>query len=325
MNRQAFRSLAAVLAVSLPPGTLAAQGSLDPSVAPRAVMLDRQGDRTMATEMLGRYLATAPDDGVAWLHLGRFYLADARDWHLRGHVGEPSGPVYLDFAATALDQSNRLLVDSAIVFRMMVEMGRARVFVESFGWDAARERRPRDPAPPMPDYILELGINLLVSCPARGVLLTGNDLETLSVWYASLEGGHRPDVIPVDPRLYTTDSLYRAQVATSMGVDPALPIRQALAEVAAQRPLCLAPFADPAAVPPTSFVPVRLVRVHAADSTLTEDVLSLSRLIETERRGGTVWSPEIIRVYAAAARQNQLLCIGLLAPLSDRPIGACGH
>ena len=78
-----------------------AQGAIDPNVAPRAAALEREGERPMAIDLLGRYLATAPDDGRAWLQLGRFYLFDARDWHLHGHHGDPDGLLYLDFAATA--------------------------------------------------------------------------------------------------------------------------------------------------------------------------------------------------------------------------------
>ena len=80
-------------------------------------MLDAAGERGMATELLGRYLATAPDDGVAWFQLGRFYLLDARDWHSPGHAGDPPGELYLEFASIALDQSSRLLIDSAVVYR----------------------------------------------------------------------------------------------------------------------------------------------------------------------------------------------------------------
>ena len=69
----------------------------------------------MAIDLLGHYLATAPDDGRAWLQLGRFYLFDSRDWHLHGHRGDPDGLLYLDFAATALDQAVRLSVDSGVV------------------------------------------------------------------------------------------------------------------------------------------------------------------------------------------------------------------
>ena len=67
------------------------RAAIDPNVAPRAAALEREGERQMAIDMLGRYLATAPDDGRAWLQLGRFYLFDARDWHLHGHRGDPTG------------------------------------------------------------------------------------------------------------------------------------------------------------------------------------------------------------------------------------------
>ena len=72
------------------------------------VVTTATGDRALKVEEgryldLGRYLATAPDDGRAWLQLGRFYLYDSRDWHLHGHRGEPDGLLYLDFAATALE------------------------------------------------------------------------------------------------------------------------------------------------------------------------------------------------------------------------------
>ena len=68
---------------------LYAQAAIDPNIAPRAATLDREGERQMAIDLLGHYLATAPDDGRAWLQLGRFYLFDARDWHVHGHRGDP--------------------------------------------------------------------------------------------------------------------------------------------------------------------------------------------------------------------------------------------
>ncbi len=320
-----FRSLLAAALLALPVGVAMGQGSLDPSVAPRAVNLERQGDRNIATQLLGRYLATAPDDGVAWFHLGRFYLADSRDWHIRGHTGDPDGDLYLDFAATAFDQAIRLVVDSAVVYRLMVEMDRARLYVEAFGWEAAREERPRDPALRMPAYILELGSNLLASCPAGGVLLTGNNLETVSVWYASLETSRRTDILPLEPRLYTTDSLYRTRIARALGVDARLPVRQALGAVADRRTICLTPMADTAAVPFTAFTAVRLVRVNHAAPAPTADVLSVTDLIEMERQGETAWTVELRRIYAAAAAHNALLCSGVLQRLGDRPLGACGH
>ena len=318
-------SLLAAALLALPAVSASGQGSVDPSVAPRAVNLERQGDRGIATQLLGRYLATAPDDGVAWFHLGRFYLADSRDWHLTGHTGDPSGDLYLDFAATAFDQAIRLVVDSAVLYRLMVGMDRARLFVEASGWRATREQRPRERAPRMPPYILELGINLLSSCPAGGVLLTGNNLETVSVWYASLEASRRTDILPLEPRLYTMDSLYRARIAAELDVDPRLPVRQALARVAGRRTICLTPLADTAAVPFTTFIPVRLVRVNRPAKEPTDDVLSVTSLIEMERLGGTAWTVELRRIYAAAASHNTLLCSGVLQRLGDRPLGACGH
>src|SRR3954453_17185819 len=93
---------------TLAPGGLRAQAAIDPNVAPRAAALEREGERQAAIDLLGRYLATAPDDGRAWLQLGRFYLFDARDCHLHGHRGDRGSTLYDSFAATALDHSRRL-------------------------------------------------------------------------------------------------------------------------------------------------------------------------------------------------------------------------
>src|SRR5512143_3597240 len=96
------RTLTALAGFAAVPGLLAGQAAVDPSVAPRAAQMALAGQRTLATEMLGQYLATAPDDGRAWLELGRFYILDSRDWHHRRHLGDPPGSFFLDFAATAL-------------------------------------------------------------------------------------------------------------------------------------------------------------------------------------------------------------------------------
>ena len=87
-------ALAAALALAWP-SAAQAQGAIDPNVAPRAAALEREGERQMAIDLLGHYLATAPDDGGAWFQLGRFYLFDERDWHLHGHRGDPDGLLYL--------------------------------------------------------------------------------------------------------------------------------------------------------------------------------------------------------------------------------------
>ncbi len=292
-------------------------------MAPRAAALEKAGERARATELLGRYLATAPDDGNAWFQLGRFYLLNARDWHKRGHTGEPPVTLYLDFAATALDQAVRLVVDSGVVFRAMVELDRTLVFVEDSGWEAARARRQRPDVLRIPDYLAELGNNLLRSCPANGVLVTGSDLETLAVWYAALEEGHRPDVQPVEPGWYSSDSLYRRQMASALDVDASWPASRALAAASSRRPLCLSPLGDSSLVP-GPFAPVRLVRVTGPARSPTPDVLTITEFIAFEQRGTSVWAAHVRAIYSAAARYNALLCGGLLAQLGDRPLGACG-
>lgn len=312
-------ALAALLVCAASSG-LRAQGAIDPNVAPRAAALEREGERQMAIDLLGHYLATAPDDGRAWLQLGRFYLYDARDWHLHGHRGDPDGALYLDFAATALDQAVRLSVDSGVVFRGVTEVDRALVTVEDSGWDAARYVRAHASAPPMPGYIVELGANLLTSCPAGGVLLTGSDLEAVSVWYG---GQDAPvDVLPIRPDLYATDSLYRARMAAAMGVDPALPVQRALAEVAARRAVCLSPSTDLAAAPALAWIPFRLARV-SRPAPPSADALTVTELLKAARQAPSPWVVDVRTVYDSAARYNVLLCSSLLLYFGDTPPPAC--
>ncbi len=312
---------AALVASALARGSLHSQAAIDPNVAPRAAALEREGERQMAIDLLGRYLATAPDDGRAWFQLGRFYLYDARQWHLHGHRGDPDGLLYLDFAVTALEQSIRLSVDSGLIFRGLAEVERSLVFVEDSGWDPSRYARVRPGMPPLPDYLVELGANLLSSCPVGGVLLTGSDLETLSVWYGSLE---RPalDVIPLRPDLYATDSLYRLRMAEAMGVDPSLPVQRALASVAPQRALCLSPGTDSAAAPAVAWAPFRLVRLNRPPVPGTES-LSLKELLKASRQSTSPWMHEVRGVYDDAARHNALLCSSLLLLYGDTPPPAC--
>lgn len=300
---------------------LAAQGAIDPKVAPRAAALEREGERQMAIDLLGHYLATAPDDGRAWLQLGRFYLYDSRDWHLHGHRGDPDGMLYLDFAATALDQAVRLSVDSGVVFRGTAEADRALFTIEDSGWDAARYARPRPDIPSMPAYIVELGANLLTSCPSGGVLLTGSDLEAVSVWYGSLQRAPF-DIVPIRPDLYATDSLYRRRMATAMGVDASLPVQRAVEAVAANRTVCLSPTTDLAAVPALSWEPYRLVRVSRAPGPSAE-ALSISELLKASRQARSPWVQDVRRIYEAAARTNALLCSSILTYVDETPPAAC--
>lgn len=300
---------------------LAAQGAIDPNVAPRAAALEREGERQMAIDLLGHYLATAPDDGRAWLQLGRFYLFDSRDWHLHGHRGDPDGLLYLDFAATAFDQAVRLSVDSGQVFRAVTEIDRALVMVENSGWDPVRYTRMRPDAPPLPAYVIELGANLITSCPSGGVLLTGSDLEAVSVLYGSQQHAAL-DVLPIRPALYATDSLYRGRMAEAMGVDPALPVQGALAAASARRTLCLSPSTDLAAAPALTWVPFRLVRLSRPASP-GPDALSIVELLKAIRQDRSPWVQDVRGVYEAAASHNVLLCGSLLLFLGDAPPPAC--
>jgi hypothetical protein len=315
-------AVAAGLLVSLFPAALVhPQGAIDPNVAPRAAALEREGERHMAIDLLGRYLATAPDDGRAWLQLGRFYLYDARDWHLNGHRGEPNGLLYLDFAATALEQSIRLAVDSGVIFRGITEVERSLIVVEEVGWAAARRSLALERVPQMPPFLVELGQNLLASCPAGGVLLTGSELEALSVWYGSLEQPSL-DILPIRPDLYATDSLYRLRMAQALGVDPALPVRRALGDVAPRRPVCLSPGTDTAAVPAMAWLPYRLVRVSRA-AVPGPEAMSVNELLKAIRQTPSPWVKDVRGVYDRAATHNLLLCSSLLLLFGDTPPPAC--
>ncbi len=315
------RALALVAFGLLAAGSAEAQGAIDPNVAPRAAALEREGERHMAIDLLGRYLATAPDDGRAWLQLGRFYLYDARDWHAHGHRSEPDGLLYLDFAATALEQSMRLSVDSGLIFRGIVEVERGLVAIETVGWAEARTATRRDHEPRIPPYVLELGENLLASCPSGGVLLTGGDLEALAVWYGSVE---RPslDVLPIRPDLYATDSAYRERMARAMGVDAGLPVQRALGDVAPRRTLCLSPSADSAAVPALTWAPYRLVRISRPAGSGPE-ALSVTELLKATRQSSSPWVMDVRGVYDRAAAHNLILCSSLLLLYGDTPPPAC--
>ncbi len=307
-----------------PTGPLAAQGAINPVVAPRAADMARAGERQAAKTYLGEYLARSTDDPKAWLQLGKLYLTDAREWHLRGHVGEPDASLLLDFAATSLDQTIRLQEDSGSVLRGYVQSGRDLILIEDLGWEGARVQRERGTVD-LPPALIELGLNLVSSCPNGGVLLTGDPLETLAVWFATFELGRRPDLLSIQPSLYATDARYRAQMARSLGVDSSVAVQRALALAAAHRPVCLSPLGDAAAMPDGPRTAVRLVLVTGPATAPADMHLSFSELIAAERIGGSVWVPEILHIYQVASQSNPLLCQSLFAQLGDRPVGACGR
>lgn len=316
---------AVALAVAVPLTWLHAQGAIDPTVATRAATLEKQGNRGQATEMLGRYLATAPDDGMAWFELGRFYLLDGRAWHQEGHLGDPDATIYLDFAATAFEQAIRLGFDTARVDRGIVEMDRAVSPIEDAGWTIPPARGALE-VPPLPAFVQELGQNLIHSCPNHGVVVTGSDLEAVAAWYTVVVGDRRQDMLLVRPDLYVTDRSYRSRVARMLEADSEAPLKTALAQAAQHRPLCLTPDADDSlADGVAALTPWRLVRVAAPSAPdRASPPLIVLDLLSIEQAGGAPWSAGVLEVYRAAARRNPALCAGVLATI-DGAGAPCGR
>jgi hypothetical protein len=304
-------------------GTLVGQASLNPTVAPRAAELARNGQRGIGTEMLSRYLATAPDDGSAWVQLGRFYLLDIRDWHFSGHPADSPGPLYIDFGAAALDQAVRLRGDSGVILRHLLEVERALDAVEQQGYQVLRRWSVPADVAPLPDFILELGANLLSSCPTSGVMATGSDLETVAIWSVVAAAGQAAGVIIVVPAFYATDARYRDRIATALGTDSSWSVQRALAAVAQRRPVCLTPLADRALLALPELRPMRFVLVSGPGATASDRVVTVTDLARAERQGRSPWLREVHGVYTAAAAFNPRLCDGPLALLGDTQIAAC--
>lgn len=315
--------LALTLLGSAATSAVAAQGALNPTVAPRAAELARNGQRGIGTEMLSRYLATSPDDGSAWIQLGRFYLLDIRDWHLSGHPVESPGPLYIDFGSAALDQAVRLRGDSGVILRQMLEVERALEAVEERGYSVlTRWTVPADISP-LPDYITELGANLLGSCPAAGVLATGSDLETVAIFSVLATAGQAASVVIVVPAFYATDARYRNRIAGALGTDSSWSVQQALATVAQRRAVCLTPLADRTLLALPDLRPMRFVLVAGPGTTTSDRVVTVTDLARADRQGHSSWLVEVHAEYSAAAGFNPRLCDGPLALLGDTQIAAC--
>ncbi len=303
------------------PSLLFAQGAIDPRMPVRAAELVRQGERSVATDMLGRYLAIAPDDGHAWLQLGRLYLIEIREWHAR-HQGEPDGALLLDFAQAAFDQAARLVPDSSSVLHNEVEVGRALVIFEAMGWAAARARWQKGSRAPLPPELAELGQNLLLSCPSGGVLVTGGDMEALAVWQAALSSRDRGDVIPLRPDLYVSDAIYRARAADILQVDPSASLRNALTDAASRRPICVAPATDAAAIPDMQWHAIRLLRVSRSVAP-PSGVMAFTSLLEASKGEASAWVADVRAIYDGASRYNAQLCPVLQPVFGNTPPAAC--
>lgn len=319
------RTLLALVGAALLPCALAAQAAVDPSIAPRAAAMALQGARSEATELLGQYLATAPDDAAAWMELGYFYLLDSRSWHRGGHRGDPTGPLFLDLAATALNESLRLPSDSSRFLRALVEVDRLTLLVEAGGWvRSAASYMPTDEALP-PGHLLEAGGNLVNSCPIGGVMVIGTDLEAAGIWGVLSLRHDRTDLVLMIPMLYRQDSIYRNQMASTLEVDASAPIAEALARTANRRPVCLTPGADSTVTPAIQLRPVRLVRVGGPATQDAGGTLSIIELTTAWRTQPSGVAREVTELYVQAARYNQQLCTSLLLPLGARDRGACGR
>ena len=305
----------------LAPMTVSGQGAVDPNVAPRAAELNRQGERGLGIEMLGRYLAVAQSDGRAWFLLSKFYRMDAGDWHRAGHHGDPSADVFLSLASVAVDESIRLHVDSAALYRALVYLDRTLLTLEDSGWAAAQASAAG--LPPLPPIVAELGRNMAASCPTNGVVITGSEVEWLAAWHGAMRQAGRPDLIPLRVDLYATDPLYRARMATALGLTPAASLAEGLKRVASTRPLCLAPAMSLGGMPDVAWTPLRLMRVSDAAARVPDGPLSLTSLVVDVANGGSVWTSDVLSIYGAAARQNGLLCQSLAPVAASLPAGAC--
>ncbi|HTS87135.1 MAG TPA: hypothetical protein VMG41_01485 [Gemmatimonadales bacterium] len=321
--RRTLTALAGLAASSVT--TLAGQAAVDPSIAPRAAQLALRGQREQATELLGRYLATAPDDGSAWLELGQLYLAASREWHRRGHQGDPSGDLLLDFAATAFDQALRLPTDSAALLRAMVQAERAAALVEAEGWRTARDGNTLVPGPePSPD-VLEAGRNLVNSCPVGGVLVTGSDLETVAVWSAVFDRHLRGDLVLVIAPRFLEDSLYRERMVQALDLPGAPTLRVGLTEAAERRPVCVSPETDTAAVPVATLTVRRLVRWTGPAAPGSEAPLRIAELLQARLGRPNPVNTEVLGLYRLAAEFNPGLCFSVIAALDDHGPSGCSH
>ncbi|HXW96478.1 MAG TPA: hypothetical protein VEI47_02750 [Gemmatimonadales bacterium] len=319
------RTLVALAGLAAGPTLLGAQGAVDPSITPRAAQLARIGDRPQATEMLGRYLATAPDDGTAWLELGQLYLADSREWHRAGHVGEPSGALFLDFAVTATDQALRLPTDSASLVRAILEVERGASAIEVNGWKAVHASFAIAASAAPPPFVAEMGQNLVNSCPMGGVLVTGSDLEAAGVWSVVFQRHRRGDLLLVLATRFAGDSIYRREMSQALEVPDGETTRMALASAAARRPVCLSPGTDTTYDPDGAFTAIRLVRVTGLAAAEAADPLSVAELLDASYRRSDALTAEVLGLYRRAARANPLLCTSLLAPLGATGRDGCGR
>lgn len=278
-----------------------------------AEALIRDGRRADASDVLGRWLALHPEDGQAWHYLGRIHLADALRWHREGHENEPPAGMLLDFSSAAFEAAQQLLTDSGTVYRVLVAVERATIRVETDGWNEGMSRPIPPEELPLPPVLAELGQNLLASCPANGVLVTGSLVETAAAWGRWMLGGERADLILLRPDLYSWDARYRVRMAEALGVPIDLDLPTALVRVTEHRPLCLSPTVDSLTAPSLAWRPVRMVLAAGVTDAATSPMTLTVHQLAITGLAGSVWSSAARDLYDLAARRNRELCRTLFA------------
>lgn len=290
-----------------------------------AEALFNEGRRADAAGLLGRHLAEQQNDGRGWFFLGRIYLDNAQLWHREGHDPDEPGPLLLEFAGASMEQAQQLLADSGSVFRVLVSVERALNRIEADGWPALAARPVAADEVPLPQVLVELGRNLMVSCPANGVLVTGSLAEVAAVWGVRLTSAARTDLVLLRSDIYAIDARYRGRMADALGIDSTLALPEAIGAAARYRPICLGPSLDTITAPGVDWTASRMVllggAIGAADSTaLAVHQFGMMGL------AGSVWTASARDVYDLAARRNRALCRELFvdADTGRRPaIPAC--
>lgn len=326
------RTTLAVLALTALAGGASAQVAVQAPANGRtavqeAEVLFNQGRRADAAGLLGRHLAEQQNDGRGWFFLGRIYLDNAQLWHREGHDPDEPGPLLLEFSGAAMEQAQQLLADSGSVFRVLVSVERALNRIEADGWPGAPARPVPADEVPLPQVLVELGRNLMVSCPANGVLVTGSLAEVASVWGVHLTSAARSDLVLLRADLYGADVRYRGRMAAALGIDSSLALAEALGAAARYRPVCLGPSLDTIAAPGVEWAASRMVLLGGATGAADSTALVIHQF-EMMGLAGSVWTASARDVYDLAARRNRALCGGLFSDVDTgrRPaISACAR
>lgn len=305
--------LAAVV-LCFAPGVGAAQqvtvggvGAATSTAVGRAEAMVREGRRSEAADFLSQYLAAQPRDGAAWFFLGRMHLQDEEAWHRNGHAGTGGGPLQLDFAASAFEQAQGLLADSALLYRVQVGVERAINRIEEGGWQAIADWTPTELDLPLPPILRELGSNLLASCPRNGVLITGTMVETAAAWGVQLTRSDRLGRILVRSDLFTVDPRYQRAVALDLDVPSGGSLPELVASARTRRPICLGPLEDTTAYGGLSWRREGVDLVTGGETSRDSATVVVFEL----GRGGPaapLWVGAVSAIYDQAARRNPDLC-----------------